>query len=121
MSKFMISAKLHELKEQFYKKNFLLNYQLSSKNLVIVFFILISVVGLLYLVQINALATKGYKIKELEERVSDLRDKNKGLELQITELRSSERISREVENLEMVAVSRVEYLRANGTSVAINR
>jgi len=117
----MISAKLHELKEKFYKKKFLLNCRVNSKNLVIFVFILTVAIGLCYLVQVNSLATKGYKIKDLEERVADLRTKNKSLELEITELRSTERISREVENLEMVAVARVEYLRPNGTSVAINR
>ncbi|MBD3359528.1 MAG: hypothetical protein GF365_02370 [Candidatus Buchananbacteria bacterium] len=121
MSKFMISAKLHDLKEKFYKKNILTKYQLNSRSWLIVLMILIGVSGLLYLAQINGLATKGYEIKDLEEKSAELRDKNKKLKLQITDLRSTARLNQAVKELEMVEVARVEYLKANGTSVAINR
>ena len=117
----MISAKLEALKEKFYKKNYFLKHQLNSRGWVIVFICLISLTCLLYLWQVNSLATRGYEIKDLEEKVGELRDKNKSLELKITQLRSTERISQAVEKLEMIEVARVEYLKANGTSVAINR
>ena len=121
MSKFMISKKLHELKEKFYKKNIFFKYQLNSRSWLILMAVLISLSGLLYLAQINGLATKGYEIKDLEEKAAELRDKNNKLKLQITDLRSTARINQAVESLEMVEVARVEYLSANGTSVAINR
>ena len=82
---------------------------------------LISFSGLLYLVQINSLATKGYEMKNLDEQISELKSKNKRLEIQIAELSSTERILAQLDKLEMVEVARVEYLKANGTSVAINR
>jgi len=121
MGNFMLNIKLNGLKEKFYRKNFLLNHQVGSKGAVIIFFAFILIVSLLYLFQVNSLATKGYEIKDLEEKAAELRAKNKALELQITELRSTERITREIKNLDMVAVARVEYLKANGTSVAIKR
>ncbi len=121
MPRFMISAKLEALKEKFYRKNCFFNYQLNSRSGVIIIICFISVACLLYLWQVNGLATKGYEIKDLEEKVSELREKNKDLELEITQLRSTERISQAVEKLEMIEVARVEYLKANGTSVAINR
>jgi len=82
---------------------------------------LIVIFTIFYLCQTNNLATKGYKIKNLEDKVAELREKNKKFELEIAELRSTERITKEVENLKMVSVARVEYLQADGTAVAMNR
>ncbi|MCX6740529.1 MAG: hypothetical protein NTZ49_04860 [Candidatus Parcubacteria bacterium] len=94
--------------------------QRHNKNRLLVLGILVFVCGIFYLWQINSLATKGYQIKELEEKVSDLKDNNKKLQVQITELRSVSRINEEVKRLNMQEVARIEYLSANG-SVALNR
>lgn len=67
------------------------------------------------------MATKGYKIRNLENKVSDLKDENKKLELQITELRSTERVAKEIKTLKMEEVARIEYLQADGSTVALNR
>lgn len=117
----MISDKMQEFKRKFYKKDILRNYRLSSKRGLIILICLISVSFLMYLWQINGIATKGYQIKDLEEQASELQEIHKRLELAIAQLRSTERVNAEVEKLEMVAVARVEYLKSNGTSVAINR
>lgn len=121
MSKFIIGTKLQELKSKFYKQKFLQKYQLNSKSWIILLMVLITVSGLLYLFQINSLATQGYEIKDLEEKAAELREQNKKLQLAITDLRSTERINQAIKRLDMVEVARVEYLKANGTSVAINR
>ena len=121
MSRFIISVKLQEFKEKFYKNSFFSYYRINTKGWLIVFLGLIFTCGLLYLSQVNSLATKGYKIKDLEEKVSELRDKNKKLELDITQLRSTDRINNSIQQLKMVAVARIEYLKPDGTSVALNR
>jgi len=82
---------------------------------------LLLIVLVFYLKQINSITTSGYKMRELENKAAELRDKNKKLELQITELRSSERVATEVEILKMEEVVRLEYLKTDGTSVAWNR
>lgn len=117
----MIGAKLHELKEKFQPKGFFQKYQLNSKSSIIFLLVLIFAAGLVYLFQINSMTTKGYNIKDLEDRAADLREQNKKLQLQITDLRSTERINQELQRLNMVEVARVEYLQANGNSVAVNR
>ena len=117
----MIGAKLKELRDKFYCRGGMAKYQLDSKGWLLLLVIIIGTAGLVYLSQVNSLATKGYKIKELENKAADLRDQNKQYELQITELRSTARINEAIKKLEMVEVARVEYLRPNGTTVAINR
>jgi len=121
MSKFVISTKLKKLKEQYYKKNLFAKYQINSRNWLLVLMGMILVCGFFYLWQINSLATKGYEIKGLEEQVAELRQINKKIDLEITELRSTNRLNNAVKELGLVEVVRVEYLKANGTSVAINR
>ena len=120
MPRFIINARLEKLKDMFYKKTFSCG-QLNSRAWLLVLFAAIFVTGVFYLIQVNSLATKGYQIKDLDNKVAELKDMNKKLEVEVTELRSTARINHEIEKLNMVAVSRFEYLKANGTSVAINR
>ncbi len=115
----MIGAKFEHLKEKFYRKG-ILNQQINSKGIFILLFTVTALCGLIYLWQINGLATKGYKIKDLEERVSQIKNQNKKLELEVTELRSSARIAEKLKELNLVEVAKIEYLTANG-SVAVNR
>ena len=119
MSKFIVSAKLSQLKEKFYKKSFLNN--ISRRGWLIILGFLICAIGLVYLAQINSLATRGFEIKDLEEKAAQLKDQNKQLELQISDLRSSTRVNEEIAKLKMEQVAYVEYLQANGSTVAINR
>ena len=121
MNQLAMSARLHIFKEKSFFKNSLVGSQSKSKSSLYLIIGLILAICLFYLWQTNSLATKGYQIKDLESRVSDLRKTNKQLQLQITELRSTERITKEVEALKMVAVARVEYLKADGSTVALNR
>ncbi|MCX6746152.1 MAG: hypothetical protein NTX00_04015 [Candidatus Parcubacteria bacterium] len=96
-------------------------HKLKTKKQIIFIFIGILFISIFYLEQINSLATKGYKIRNLENKVSDLKDENKKLELQITELRSTERVAKEIKTLKMEEVARIEYLQADGSTVALNR
>lgn len=116
----MLSFKLNKLKQQVAKSDyFAVNNNQRSKILIVMG--LIFVMGIGYLWQVNGLATKGYQIKDLEVKASALRQENKKIELEITELRSTARLNSEVEKLGLVQVARVEYLTSTGTSVAINR
>jgi len=121
MNQFVMSARLHVFKERSFLRNSLVSSKTKSKSSLYLIFGLILAICLFYLWQTNSLATKGYQIQDLSSRVSDLRKTNKQLQLQITELRSTERITKEVEALKMVDVARVEYLKADGSTVALNR
>jgi len=72
----------------------------------------------LYLMQINSLATKGFKIQEFEKKVSDLSEGNKKLSVEAVRLRSMAELNEKVHNLDMVPVSEFSYLEATSTGVA---
>ncbi len=94
--------------------------QNKNKNRLIFLCLFVFIGCIMYLWQINGLATKSYQIKDLEGKLSELKDENKKLQVEITELRSITRLNERVKKLNMQEVSRLEYLSATG-SVALNR
>ena len=120
MTRVLLKARWQSLKEKLYKEDIAYsNYK--NRNKAIFLAVLIFIGGIFYLCQINNLATKGYQIKEHEEKISHLKDANKRLLVEVTELRSFTRLNEKVKELKMVEVARVEYLQANGSTVAMNR
>lgn len=77
-------------------------------NLVIIG--LIVVMSITYLIQVNSFAVKGYKIKELEKKITELKQAGKSLELQVLNLQSMDNVQSKVDQLNMVAVGKTEYL-----------
>jgi cell division protein FtsL len=121
MAKLLLRARWQSFKERMNQANAISNYQTKNRNNIIILGSLIFVCGILYLWQINCMATSGYEIKELENKAAALKDENKDLQVQITELRSTSRLETKIAELKMVEVARVEYLQANGSTVAMNR
>jgi len=121
MAKLLLRARWQSFKERMNQANFITNYHNKNRNSLIILGILIFSCGLLYLWQINCLATKGYQIKELENKAAALKNENKRLQVEITQLRSTTRLEEKIAELKMVSVVRVEYLQANGSTVAMNR
>ena len=78
----------------------------------------IVVMGVVYLVQINALATKGYQIRELESQLAQLEEEKSDLELESLELQSMGSIKDKVADLGMVAVGQAEHLTITPVAVA---
>jgi cell division protein FtsL len=74
--------------------------------------------GILYLTLINRTATTGFEIKSLEQRVGELRDTNKRLELQATQLRSLSVVESTTESLGLTEVANIRYLPVTGSAVA---
>ncbi|MFA6322626.1 MAG: hypothetical protein WCX71_04085 [Candidatus Buchananbacteria bacterium] len=80
----------------------------SKANLIICF--LIAFLGVGYLFQVNSLATKGYKIKELEQKVTDLKLEKSDLELEALSLQSVGSVKDKVGDLKMVSLGKEDYL-----------
>ena len=74
---------------------------------------------LFYIISVNSIATKGFKIEELEKRVSQLKVENKKLELETTSLQSIGNAEEIVKKLGLVKVSSVEYLKTGEGVVAV--
>lgn len=102
------------------KKRKIFNLSKINFNTVnVVIGVMIVVMGVTYLVQINGLVTKGYQISELEQKITELTDRNADLELETLSLQSMDSIKTKVDGLGLVAVGEVEYL--NPTPVAVAR
>lgn len=114
MPKFFRSAK--QIKTNTKKKIKMIS--ISTKILNVTLITLLFVFSFAYLVQMNSLSTKGYQIKELESKISDLQQDSKDLELQVFELKSMDNIKSKVSQLNMVKVDKVEYLSPTPVALA---
>lgn len=74
---------------------------------VIIFF------GAFYLYQVNDLATKGYEIKEAENRIANLEKENKKMQIREVELRSMYNLEKATQNLDLVSAQNASYLEMN--------
>ncbi len=75
--------------------------------------------AVLYLVQVNGLATKGYVVEDLERSTSELAERNRRLETVVQQRQSFRQVSGRVSGLRMVSPQRVEYVSAeSGVAVA---
>jgi cell division protein FtsL len=72
---------------------------------------LIVTFGFLYLFQINSLGTRGYEIRQMEQKIKVLQAENKGLQIQSSSLSSITQIQKAAENLNMVPATNVTYLK----------
>jgi cell division protein FtsL len=80
-------------------------------GITITVFCVIALVG--YLIEVNNMATKGYQIKELENRVAELKQEKADLDLQALSLQSVGNVKDKVESLGMVTASEAEFLPEN--------
>ena len=115
MSKFFHLTK----KQKKYPVKRVRRMKVKIKTLNIIAVTLFFVIGFYYLIQINNLVVKGYQIKELEKKISQLKLESERLELETLQLQSMGNIEEGVEKLGMVAVGEIEYLVPISPAVAI--
>ncbi|MDD5039966.1 MAG: hypothetical protein PHY34_02340 [Patescibacteria group bacterium] len=87
-------------------------------NLTVVLFFLIVFAGFSYLYYINQTATGGFDIKGIENQITALEKQNVQLDLQAAELQSLSRLEEASASLDLVATTSIQYLPAQGSSVA---
>ncbi len=75
----------------------------------------------LYIIQTNAVATRGYEITTLSKQLKEVQGVNKALELQIAELRTTKALEQRVQELNLVKVHRVDYISPTASAVAVAR
>jgi len=88
-------------------------------SLCLITIVLLCLLSLFYLAQSNQTATKGYEIRELEDRLTALREENHKLELKAAELQSVRNVEEGVKHLNMVPIEKVIYITPAGTTVAL--
>lgn len=92
--------------------------RVNAKLSNVVLVLLIVVFGLGYLIQINGMATKGYQIRDLEDRISELQQEKADLQLEALSLQSMGKVQEKVDNLGMVLANEAEYLMPTPVAVA---
>ncbi|OGI24958.1 MAG: hypothetical protein A3J76_03925 [Candidatus Moranbacteria bacterium RBG_13_45_13] len=75
---------------------------------------LICASGVFYIFEVNNLATKGYEIRDMENRINELRKENENLRIQAAELKSMYKIEEKTKELNMVVPKDVSYLNLPG-------
>lgn len=71
--------------------------------------------GLLYIVLTTSVATSGLEVKDLSDRLEALATQRSVLQAEVDRLQSLDRLDRVTANLELVRVSKVEYLTPTGS------
>jgi len=84
--------------------------RLSIQTLNLTILGLIVFASVSYLVQVNALVTQGYQIKDLESQISQLEESARSLKLESLELGSMDKVRGKISQLNMVAAGPAEYL-----------
>lgn len=75
--------------------------------------------GMLYIGQVNAAATKGYAIRELEQQNEDLRHERERLDVEISRLRSLDSVMSREAFLGLRKVDEVKYITVGSGEVAL--
>lgn len=89
------------------KKTARKNY-LGLFNRVLACLILIS--GVYFIISINDLSIKSFVLQDLQVKVSELKNKNQAVELEVMQLQSYENISQRAKNNKMIKVADVDYI-----------
>jgi len=85
----------------------------SYPGLAVVGFVLIGVAflaGALYLYQVNSIATKGYELREIENKIQESEKEVNKLKIKEVELKSMYNIEKATEGLNLVTASEISYL-----------
>lgn len=79
-----------------------------------IFGLILFICGGFYIHEINMLATKGYEIRELENKIKELTQESRQLKIREVELRSMYAIEKSMKNMNLVGLSNVSYIEMEG-------
>ena len=86
---------------------------LASAGFLVILFVICTCA--FYLFQVNDLAVKGYDVRKLENRISELEKENKQMQIREMELMSMYVIEKSAESFNLVSPTNVTYLEINNT------
>lgn len=86
-----------------------------------ILFLSVAIFGISYLLCINDLAIKGFKLNELKTEYNKLNNENNKYELEIMSYKSYNNLSQRAKNLNLTLASAPEYIDAGLTTVAANK
>ncbi|MBU1119466.1 septum formation initiator family protein [Patescibacteria group bacterium] len=93
-------------------------FRVGPVTLTIAIVVLFCVLSLFFLTQVFQSSTTGFEVSALQDEIEELKDQNKDLEVKAAELRSLDSIERSVEEINMVPVQDMVYIKSTGSVVA---
>lgn len=76
------------------------------------------ILSVVYLVHVNALATRGYAMKELDHHIADLKKQNERLQIDIIQSQSMGTLQKKIDEMKLVRADHIDYIEPNA-SVAV--
>lgn len=92
------------------KQAFTPQVKVGKRSLGFITIVLFLVLSLFYLAQANQIATKGYKIRELDNKKTVELEKQEKLNIEAARLRSIKEIQTGATNLQMVPATEINYI-----------
>jgi len=89
--------------------------KVGKKSIGFITVFLFLALSLFYLAQANEIATKGYAIRELEQRKTKAVEQQERLQVEAARLRSIQQIEKGAEELKMVPASEINYVNPDGS------
>ncbi len=89
------------------------------RTLNLILFLTLVAFGLGYLIHINALATRGYTLRDYQKKKVLIQKENEKLQLQMIESQSLGTVQKKIETMQLVKSDSVGYLKNKQAPVAI--
>lgn len=80
--------------------------------------VVLGVFSVLYIIETNAVSTKGFAISDLERKIETLEQEQQRLNVEIAKSRSMKSVEERLQKMNMVAAADVQYVSVVGTAVA---
>lgn len=100
------------------EKRTILKHLLLSNTFRVCLSVFILFFGILHVISLSAMSTKGYDMTKLQKQITSLERENQKLEFKIAKYSSMQNIQERLNNMEMVVAENVEYATILGTTVA---
>ncbi len=120
MGRLLTITQSNNLQPGVQKRTFSPQIKIGPVSLTFINIILICLLALLYLIQSNQLLTKGYKIKQLEEKKLEILSENEDLQVEATRLQSIKEIETGIGESQMEPTKKINYL-TNSSKIASNK
>lgn len=91
---------------------------LPTTTLRLLFLLIFSICGLLYVIETSAVSTTGYEITAIQKQINNLEQENQRLQFDIATHRSMKSIQERLRSLNLVAVADAEYINGSRMTVA---
>lgn len=94
------------------------SFKINLKVLNRLVFVSILVFGVYYIIGANALTVKGFELMDLKKYAREINNENTNLEAKITALDSYNGLEEKIEKLDMVSVTKMDYIESKVDVVA---